>query len=134
MFLLLQFSSNHTSTMDVTKLSFSTSCLLATFVQLPPSMMSGHTFPITIHLQWKIYLLWVSSSSIFILPNNLLTIKRSPSKGYTSHSLSSLSQVYDSPAKCLLMYFLFSNNIIVLLLGYSTTICPLPKHLKHFFN
>ena len=96
--------------------------------------MSEHTFPITIHWEWKIFVLWVSSSSLFILPNNCLTIKRSPSKGGTSHSLSSSSLLDYSPVECSLMYSPFVNNIIVLRLGHLAAICPLPKYLKHFFE
>ena len=39
-------------------------------------MIKEHIFPMTMHLVWKMFSLWVSSPSLHTLPINLLTIKK----------------------------------------------------------
>jgi len=103
---------------------------LATLVQLPPSTIKEHNFPLIEHLVWKIFSLWVCSRGYMWLPSNLLTISKLPSNASSSISSSySPSLVEDS-----LMIFPYFFTSIVLLVGHSDVMCPLPKHLKHLMS
>jgi len=62
--------------------------LLATFAQLPWSMIKEQACLLIKHIVWKIFSLWVSSSSLAKLPNNRLRTNKSPSKAYSTFSIS----------------------------------------------
>ena len=114
----------------VSKFNSDTNMELATLVQLPPSTIKEHNFPLIEHLVWKIFSLWVCSRGYMWLPSNLLTISKLPSNASSSISSSySPSLVDDS-----LVISLFSFLSIVLLVRHSNAMCPLPKHLKHLMS
>jgi len=117
------------------RLSFSTMLEEATFVQLPLSMIKEHTFPWTVHREWKMLSL-CSSFSLLRPLMVLLNTNNSPSSASSTTSSCSSSNVLStrssSSSSSLLASYLAKE--IILLFGHSEAMCPSPWHWKHLFG
>lgn len=110
----------------VAKLSFSTNLVLATLVQLSPSIIILHTLLLTRHLVWKMFSCYSSSSLICTLKTWFVT-RISPFTRYSTSLLSS---------KVALYFFLLLNHShsFQLLLWILLTYLSLEKQSVLFIN
>jgi len=71
----------------VGKPSFSTTFVLATLAQLPPSIIMEHNLLVIMQRVWKTFSLWVSFKGFGTVPSICLITNKSPSQDI-SYSLS----------------------------------------------
>ena len=121
----------------VGKFNFSTKVVLATLVQLPPSMIILHTLLLMWHLIWKIFSLCcsISSSLTWALKARLVT-SDSPSTEYStlSSQTSSSDGIWSSSHSLLVSTSPSIRAIMVLLFGHCEAIWPTAKQWKHLIS
>jgi len=118
----------------VSKFSFSTNVVLATIVQLPPSMIILHTLLLMRKRVWKIFSLRCSmSSSLTWEFSTHLVTSAFPAVVYSTSSLSSSVSTMDlSPS--LSLSTILSLRTMTLLFGHCDVMWRESRHLKHFIS
>jgi len=110
--------------------------ITSTLVQLPLSIIMEHNLFVIRQRVWKIFSFWVSSKGFGIFPSIHLITNKSHSQGIShSFSLWLLERVGDLDLDAWELWSLMKPphfTIIVHLDEQLATMCPKPKHLKHF--